>query len=106
MSDDDDAMDAMVTRMRWAADQYSVGLRDLKDEDPELAQLARVLAKMIKAQCPDADGNAIIASALAVWGACTLMEESGNQVNARGAVNLMAVAGRTLIEQQQEGNSD
>jgi len=95
---DNDKIDPVLMALRASTDQYGAGLRDLAAAHPELAELARAMAQMIREQCPGADGSAVIAAAQAANGAVALIAEQGGHLEVQGAINLVFLAGRALAE--------
>jgi hypothetical protein len=80
-----------------STDQYIAGLRDLAADNPGLAKIAEMMAEMIRGQFPGADGQTVIAAAQAANGALLLVEHGG-EPTATGMINLIALAGRSLSE--------
>jgi hypothetical protein len=90
--------DPGLEALRASTDQYTAGLRDLAEATPAMAEVAAAMAAMIRALCPGADGNTVIAAAQAANGARAIIEHAGGTLNEVGIVNLIALAGRALTE--------
>jgi len=88
--------DALLARLQASTDQYGAGLRDLAEGNPDLTRMAKMLATVIRRQCPNADGSTVIAAAQASTGAMAIVRAGGGDLGAQGVINLIFLAGMAL----------
>jgi hypothetical protein len=88
--------DSLLAALQASTDQYGAGLRDAAEGNPDLARMARAMAAVIREQHPGADGSTVIAAAQAAFGAIGMVRAAGSELDARGAVNLVFLAGMAM----------